>query len=748
MKQKKQQADTEGGASGNGKASPKVTQTTRDNVVLLMFFALLWGACIASVLLTRGPRSSVPKWASNIQTRCLDVKQSEWRAESDVFAEQDFAYLLFDPSTKLPVLPEKSKSVSHDDGIAVPEVQPSPVSNGQEPAVLPPNEGIESTNPEAVEKAFSGKLYSVEAIGNTSHDRLNLLEHFWGKEHAAPGTPGESGGMTSRYKEGKYIVFIKADECIVRKNEVLYATENDDKDGGQVRKFKPGMYDLLAYVTYHSVLGKRECDMRWAFQAAILSALVLLGFGYSLFYLRKELFNSTKKVALCSVCIIIHIVLLTVCQMVFQMFGGGPSFYLFALMPICLGSALASNLLGRRVGVCAAFLISALTPILVGGTFQFPLFLHSLTYSVAGIIAFQNVQKRKQFLWGGLGIGLVIFAIILFFAWQRELGWIWHSWEPFWIKVPLLVTINVMFVILSMLILPLLLEMIFGVTTVFTLNELNNMDHVLLERLRNEAPGTYEHSLAVARLASDAARAIGANAKLAETCAHFHDIGKLFNPKMFAENLVDGDVNQHDSLTPLESCSVLREHVKFGIELARKAHLPPPLVEAVAQHHGNGLMFGFYDKACRIAEAAGEPKPEPDDFLYYGQKPIRTEVVLVAMSDICEAAIRACTRHWDKISFKLIHEKVRELVQSKIDSGQFDEAELSMADLHDAMERIVESLCVMHHVRPDYPSSAEPKNNPSAPSEEEKADLTSSNNDNDTLTKVFKKDSDSGTSIL
>jgi hypothetical protein len=247
---------------------------------------------------------------------------------------------------------------------------------------------------------------------------------------------------------------------------------------------------------------------------------------------------------------------------------------------------------------------------------------------------------------------------------------------------------------------------VFDVTTVFTLNELNNRDHPLLERLLKQAPGTYEHSLSVARLASDAARAIGANSRLTETCAYFHDIGKLCNPKMFAENLLNDEANPHDGMPPLESAAVLRQHVRYGLELAKKSHLPHEVIEAVEQHHGTSIMAFFAEQAKRQAEATGEPCPDMSQFAYPGPLPKRTEVVLVSIADVCEAAVRASARKWPEVTSQLIREKVSSLVMLKLQSGQLNDAKLVISSLHKIIDAMVESLCVIYHVRPEYPESA------------------------------------------
>jgi len=54
----------------------------------------------------------------------------------------------------------------------------------------------------------------------------------------------------------------------------------------------------------------------------------------------------------------------------------------------------------------------------------------------------------------------------------------------------------------------------------------------LLRRLSQEAPGTFNHSLAVGIMAEAAGNAIGANGLLCRVGAYYHDIGKLSKPSI------------------------------------------------------------------------------------------------------------------------------------------------------------------------------------------------------------------------
>ena len=92
-----------------------------------------------------------------------------------------------------------------------------------------------------------------------------------------------------------------------------------------------------------------------------------------------------------------------------------------------------------------------------------------------------------------------------------------------------------------------------------TLVELSNTNSPLLKKLTEEAPGTFQHSIQVATLASNIASKIGANIQLVRTGALYHDIGKLSRPVFFTEN--QSDLNPHDRISQIQSAKAIIEHV-------------------------------------------------------------------------------------------------------------------------------------------------------------------------------------------
>ena len=243
-------------------------------------------------------------------------------------------------------------------------------------------------------------------------------------------------------------------------------------------------------------------------------------------------------------------------------------------------------------------------------------------------------------------------------------------------------------------------ESAFGLISNIRLLELGMPDQPLLKRLQIEAPGTYHHSLNVANLAEVAAKAVGANALLARVGAYYHDIGKLKRPTFFTENQGEGFENLMETIMPNLSILVIINHVKEGVELAKKYKLPSPIIDFIAQHHGTGVIGYFYSKA---KEDLGEANVNKDDFRYPGPKPKTKETAIVMLADSVEAAVRSL----ENKSPAKIESMVRDIIRSKLEDGQLDESDLKFTDLQKVIKEFTRVLTSMYHSRVRYPEEGE-----------------------------------------
>ena len=253
-------------------------------------------------------------------------------------------------------------------------------------------------------------------------------------------------------------------------------------------------------------------------------------------------------------------------------------------------------------------------------------------------------------------------------------------------------------------------ETIFGEITNFTLLELSDSSHPLMKRMVVEAPGSYHHSLIVSNLAEAAADAIDAHSLLVRVGAYYHDIGKMVNPEYFTENqMVTG--NKHDELEPSMSRLVIFNHVKEGIELARKYHLNHRIIDFIPEHHGTSLMHYFYQKAL----AEGQPEGlEEKDYRYPGPKPQSKETAIVLLADSVEAATRVLDEHTPQ----RIEDVVRKVINNKFIDGQLDECNLTLREIDTIASTFVRVLSAMYHGRVKYPEKSN-GNNPKKSSKED-----------------------------
>lgn len=240
-----------------------------------------------------------------------------------------------------------------------------------------------------------------------------------------------------------------------------------------------------------------------------------------------------------------------------------------------------------------------------------------------------------------------------------------------------------------------MLEAAFNLVTPAKLIELSNPNQPLLRRMMIETPGTYHHSMIVANLGEAAAEAVGANALLVRVGAYYHDIGKLVRPLYFKENQM-GE-NPHDKTDPRVSAAILTEHTRDGVELAKKHHLPEPIIDMIRQHHGDTPAMYFYAKTVKLV---GEENVDIRDFRYDGPKPQTSEAAILMLSDTVEAAVRSLS---DPTREK-ISEMIRKLVRGKMEDGQLDECTLTFRDIGRICKAFETVLQGVFHERIEYPN--------------------------------------------
>lgn len=256
------------------------------------------------------------------------------------------------------------------------------------------------------------------------------------------------------------------------------------------------------------------------------------------------------------------------------------------------------------------------------------------------------------------------------------------------------------FVISSVLILfayPLMfiIEKLLGFVSNITLIELSNLNNPLLQKLSQEAPGTFQHSMQVANLAAEAARAIGANSLEVRTGALYHDIGKSNNPIYFTENQ-SGGKSPHDELEYQESAQIIIRHVTEGASIAERHHLPKKIKEFIVTHHGLSKTGYFY---------INYKNEHPDEninealFTYPGPNPTTREQGILMLADCVEAASHSIKEY----TAANIEKKVDDVINPKITGGELELCPLTFQDIHTIKEVFKERLKAIYHTRISYP---------------------------------------------
>ena len=253
--------------------------------------------------------------------------------------------------------------------------------------------------------------------------------------------------------------------------------------------------------------------------------------------------------------------------------------------------------------------------------------------------------------------------------------------------------VNLIFLMFSYL-LVYLVERAFGYVSNISLVELSDVNTPLLSQLSEVAPGTFQHSIQVSILATEAATKIGADVQLVRTGALYHDIGKMKNPSYFTEN--QGAENPHSKLPFDESARIIIRHVTDGIALAQKHGLPNSVIDFIRTHHGRGKAKYFYNSYCNQYP---DLEVDPEIFTYPGPNPFSKETGILMMADAIEASSRSLSRHTEEG----IRELINKIVDGILQDGLLEDTPLTFRDIRVCKEVFFEKIKIMYHSRITYP---------------------------------------------
>ncbi len=449
-----------------------------------------------------------------------------------------------------------------------------------------------------------------------------------------------------------------------------------------------------------AALAERDTSTQTLLPLAGVALLMGLLGGAWQFYLRRQS-PSPEEARTRFGAVVILTVLVLVLERGFAFLAGGMAasvmrdpfghveIYLPAL-PHGAGPILASLMFGLPVGVLFAVVQSVLVALMLGGDVSVAVY--ALIAGVAAAFASQRLKERYVLARvGAVVAGVNAVAVLGLVLWHGKVA----EGQVLGAQVVAAALGGVVAAALASFLLP-VLESLTGTITDIRLLELSNPNVPLLKRLSLEAPGTFQHSLAMANFAEAAAEAIGANPLLARVCCYYHDIGKLAKPEYFVEN--QRSENPHDHLTPWMSALVVSNHVKAGLELAREFKLPEPIRDAITTHHGTKLIRYFYSRA-KEKEDPDRGEVQESEFRYPGPKPRSKEMGILLLADAVEAASRTL----QEASPGRIESMIDQVIKNVLEDGQLDECELTLKDIEKIGAAFFWVISNAFHHRIDYP---------------------------------------------
>ncbi len=359
--------------------------------------------------------------------------------------------------------------------------------------------------------------------------------------------------------------------------------------------------------------------------------------------------------------------------------------YVFAV-PICILPLIIKAFFDARLGLFTHVLTILLIGFIVPNSFEF-VFLQI----TAGVITIQSVEQlyRRANLFISVGQIVLVYIIgYIAFTSIQEGSLLKLNLAP--------IALFMLNGLLMLFVQPLIYiyERIFGLVSDVSLLELSDTNSILLKKLSDKAPGTFNHSLQVANLAEAAAYEIGANTLLVRVGALYHDIGKLKSPSYFSENQT-ASVSPHDELSPLKSAKIIIDHVLEGITIAEKYKIPDRIIDFIRTHHGTSLVYYFYKKQQEIT-------PEDIDvekFKYPGPKPFSKETAILMMADSVEAASKSLKSP----SLNDLKFFIDKIIDGKMSEKQFNSSNITFSEIEIVKKVLYKKLINVYQLRIEYP---------------------------------------------
>ena len=419
-------------------------------------------------------------------------------------------------------------------------------------------------------------------------------------------------------------------------------------------------------------------------QSIILAGQFILVFGLMLcFWLylwsfRVKIFHNKRNVLFMILCIFMSCILTELC-VTYSLFN----VYIlpYAIVPIVVRTFFDSRT-ALYVHLITVLICSLMVP------FPHEFMLLQIVTGMVVTFSLKELSERSQLIRCAFFIFISYVACYLGLTLYQEANFQKINWL-------MMLYFGINFILLMFTyVLVYILEKTFGYVSSITLVELSNINNPILKKLSETCPGTFQHSLQVSILASEAAAKIGANAQLVRTGALYHDIGKMSNPIFFTENQTS--VNPHNKLAFDESAQIIISHVTEGIRIAEKAMLPKQVINFIRTHHGNGKAKYFYNS---FKNKYPDRPIDEEIFTYPGPNPFSKETAVLMMADSVEAASRSLKEHTEESIMDLVNK----IIDSQINDGLLRNAPLTFRDVEAVKSVFVNKLKTMYHTRVSYP---------------------------------------------
>lgn len=474
----------------------------------------------------------------------------------------------------------------------------------------------------------------------------------------------------SRFRDQEYLNVNSALGVIKKGQRIV---DRGDIINSQIFTNLNNYLDILEKTQQESMT-KRFFTTAQAFYIIIMVTLLYL---FLAFY-RKEIFEDFKKVTFIVALITFFVV---VGEESAEVFNNGLYLVPFAGVPIIIAVFTDARTAIFSLLICV--LMTALA-----APFQFQFVVIQLVVGIGATLCIHHLSRRSQLLRTALVsflLYVLCYVITMLLSEGTLSGFSWRMVGIFAINSVLLSFAYLLILVV---------EKIFGFTSMVTLVELSDINSPILRHLAEVAPGTFQHSMQVSTLAAEAARAIGANTTLVRTGALYHDIGKSESPIFFTEN--QHGVNPHAGLDPETSARKIISHITDGLTIASREKLPQVIKDFIAEHHGKGVTKYFYNTAVN---ASPDGKVDKSLYEYPGPNPRSKETTILMMADAVEAASRSL-KDYSPASINALVDKI---IDSQMADGLYNDSPINFRDVNVIKDTFKKRLATIYHSRIEYP---------------------------------------------